>query len=86
MERGRVRRRTREREIERQLIFLSTTSQETLRTALAMGADRAMHVECGQEDYSDLGPLAVANILAKLIQKEDVNLVILGKQVWLPLP
>ena len=56
--------------------------QETLRTALAMGADRAMHVECGQEDYSDLGPLAVANILAKLIQKEDVNLVILGKQVW----
>ena len=57
-------------------------SQETLRTALAMGADRAMHVEYGQEDYSDLGPLAVANILAKLIQKEDVNLVILGKQVW----
>ena len=56
--------------------------QETLRTALAMGADRAMHVEYGQEDYSDLGPLAVANILAKLIQKEDVNLVILGKQVW----
>ena len=47
-----------------------------------MGADRAMHVEYGQEDYSDLGPLAVANILAKLIQKEDVNLVILGKQVW----
>ena len=57
-------------------------SQETLRTALAMGADRAMHVEYGQEDYSDLGPLAVANILAKIIQKEDVNLVILGKQVW----
>lgn len=56
--------------------------QETLRTALAMGADRAMHVEYGQEDYSDLGPLAVANILAKLIQKEAVNLVILGKQVW----
>ena len=46
-----------------------------------MGADRAMHVEYGQEDYSDLGPLAVANILAKIIQKEDVNLVILGKQV-----
>ena len=48
-----------------------------------MGADRAMHVEYGQEDYSDLGPLAVANMLAKIIQKEDVNLVILGKQVWL---
>ena len=47
-----------------------------------MGADRAMHVEYGQEDYSDLGPLAVANILAKIIEKEDVNLVILGKQVW----
>ena len=63
-------------------IYIFFFSQETLRTALAMGADRAMHVEYGQEDYSDLGPLAVANILAKIIQKEDVNLVILGKQVW----
>jgi electron transfer flavoprotein beta subunit len=46
-----------------------------------MGADRAMHVECGSENIADLGPLAVSNIIAKLVEKEKVDLVILGKQV-----
>ena len=55
--------------------------QETLRTALAMGADRALHVGCGSDDIADLGPLAVSNIIAKLAIKEKVDLVILGKQV-----
>lgn len=46
-----------------------------------MGADRAVHVNCGSEDIADLGPLAVSNIIAKLVEKEKVDLVILGKQV-----
>ncbi|WP_193101394.1 electron transfer flavoprotein subunit beta/FixA family protein [Burkholderia sp. Z1] len=51
-------------------------SQETLRTALAMGADRAILV---QTDV-DLQPLAVAKILKKLVASEAADLVILGKQ------
>jgi electron transfer flavoprotein beta subunit len=50
--------------------------QETLRTALAMGADRAIHVEAP----SDVQPLAVAKILKALVEKEQPRLVLLGKQ------
>ena len=50
--------------------------QETLRTALAIGADRAILVESGDE----LQPLAVAKILKALCEKEKPELVILGKQ------
>ena len=50
--------------------------QETLRTALAMGADRAVLVETDV----DLQPLAVAKLLKAVATKEDVGLVILGKQ------
>jgi electron transfer flavoprotein beta subunit len=50
--------------------------QETLRTALAMGADRAILVETDAE----LQPLAVAKLLAALVAKESAGLVILGKQ------
>ncbi len=50
--------------------------QETLRTALAMGADRAILVETDVE----LQPLAVAKLLKALAQKESAGLVILGKQ------
>ena len=53
-----------------------------MRTALAMGADRALHVNCGSEDIADLGPLAVSNIIAKLVEQENINLVMLGKQVY----
>jgi len=51
-------------------------SQETLRTALAIGADRAVLVETAEE----LQPLAVAKLLKKIIEKEAPGLVILGKQ------
>ena len=51
-------------------------SQETLRTALAMGADRAVLVESG----ADLQPLAVAKLLKALVVKEQPSLVFLGKQ------
>jgi electron transfer flavoprotein beta subunit len=50
--------------------------QETLRTALALGADRAILVETDVE----LQPLAVAKLLAALAGKEQPQLVILGKQ------
>jgi electron transfer flavoprotein beta subunit len=50
--------------------------QETLRTALAMGADRAIHVQTDAE----LQPLAVAKLLKALVGREQPGLVILGKQ------
>jgi electron transfer flavoprotein beta subunit len=53
-----------------------TQCQETLRTAMAIGADRAILVECADE----LQPLAVAKLLKALIDKEQPGLVILGKQ------
>ncbi len=53
-----------------------TQCQETLRTAMAIGADRAILVETDAE----LQPLAVAKILKALVDKEQPQLVILGKQ------
>ena len=50
--------------------------QETLRTALAMGADRAILVQTDQE----VQPLAVAKVFKALCEKEKPGLVILGKQ------
>jgi electron transfer flavoprotein beta subunit len=50
--------------------------QETLRTALAMGADRAILVE----STAELQPLAVAKLLKAVIAKESPNLIIMGKQ------
>jgi electron transfer flavoprotein beta subunit len=53
-----------------------TQCQETLRTAMAIGADRAILVETTEE----LQPLAVAKLLKALMDKEQPGLVILGKQ------
>jgi electron transfer flavoprotein beta subunit len=50
--------------------------QETIRTALAMGADRGIHVQSDAE----LQPLAVAKLLKAIVDKEQPSLVILGKQ------
>ena len=54
----------------------ATQCQETLRTAMAIGADRAILVECADE----LQPLAVAKLLKALVDKEQPGLIILGKQ------
>jgi electron transfer flavoprotein beta subunit len=51
-------------------------SQEVLRTAMAMGADRGIHVETDV----DVEPLGVAKLLAALAKAEDAKLVIVGKQ------
>lgn len=50
--------------------------QETLRTALALGADRAIHVETDQETQ----PLGVAKVLEKIVSTEEPQAVIMGKQ------
>jgi len=51
-------------------------AQETLRTALAMGADRAILIQTDDE----VEPLGVAKLLAKVVEEEQPGLVILGKQ------
>ncbi|MGR3498109.1 MAG: electron transfer flavoprotein subunit beta/FixA family protein, partial [Limimaricola soesokkakensis] len=55
-------------------------AQETLRTALAMGADRAILVVAAEAPDQDIEPLAVAKILAKLVEQESPQLVLCGKQ------
>ena len=47
-------------------------AQETLRTALAMGADRAILVNAADDVHTDIEPLAVAKILAKIVEEERV--------------
>ncbi|CAG8533084.1 5385_t:CDS:2 [Ambispora gerdemannii] len=55
--------------------------QEVLRTALAMGADRAVHVDVKDDNAAtNLQPLAVAKLFKAVVEKEQSNLVILGKQ------
>ena len=71
--------RLREKGVATEVIAVScgvTQCQETLRTAMAIGADRAILVETTEE----LQPLAVAKLLKALVDKEQPGLVILGKQ------
>ena len=51
---------------------------DVLRTAMAMGADRSIHVEVAEAD--ELEPLSIAKLLAEVVKKENRNLVFLGKQ------
>ena len=55
-------------------------AQETLRTALAMGADRAILIEAADNVQTDIEPLAVAKLLAAVVGQEAPGLVICGKQ------
>ena len=55
-------------------------SQETLRTALAMGADRAILIEATDDVHNDIEPLAVAKLLKAVIDEEHARLVLCGKQ------
>ena len=55
-------------------------SQETLRTALAMGADRAILVVATDDVHTDIEPLSVAKILAAIVKEEEPGLVLCGKQ------
>ena len=55
-------------------------SQETLRTALAMGADRAILIVCTEDVHVDMEPLTVAKLLKGVIDAEQPGLVLCGKQ------
>ncbi len=55
-------------------------AQETLRTALAMGADRAILIVASDDVHNDIEPLAVAKLLKAVIDEEAPGLVICGKQ------
>lgn len=55
-------------------------AQETLRTALAMGADKALHVETDMRVDQELQPLAVAKLLAWVTEKHKPDVWLLGKQ------
>ena len=56
-------------------------SAETLRTALAMGADSALHIETDMRTDQELQPLAVAKLLAWVTKEKSPDFWILGKQV-----
>ena len=73
--------RLKEKGVATEIIAISigaTKAQETIRTALSMGADRGMLVET--EDGQIVEPLAVAKLLAAVIATEKPDIVILGKQ------
>lgn len=78
--------RMKEKKIVQEVIAVScgpSQSQDVLRTALAMGADRGIHVEVSGSEYQTLQPVHVSKILAKLAQEEKVDLIILGKRLFL---
>lgn len=75
--------RMKEKKLVSEIIAVScgpTQAQETIRTALAMGADRGIHVEVTGADFDTLQPFHISKILAKLAQDEKADLVIVGKQ------
>ncbi|NBB96733.1 MAG: electron transfer flavoprotein subunit beta/FixA family protein [Alphaproteobacteria bacterium] len=55
-------------------------AQETLRTALAMGADRAILIVAADDVHTDIEPLAVAKLLKGVIDAEEPGMVLCGKQ------
>ncbi|MCC1480282.1 electron transfer flavoprotein subunit beta/FixA family protein [Roseibaca sp. Y0-43] len=55
-------------------------AQETLRTALAMGADRAILIVAADDVHTDIEPLAVAKLLKAVIDEEQPGMVLCGKQ------
>ena len=55
-------------------------AQETLRTALAMGADRAILIVAADDVHQDIEPLSVAKLLAEVVEEESPDIVLCGKQ------
>ncbi|CAD5216374.1 unnamed protein product [Bursaphelenchus okinawaensis] len=60
--------------------FGNAKSLESLRTALAKGADKAIHIECDDKTADKLEPYHVAKALAELVKKDKYDAVFLGKQ------
>merc|ERR1712018_945664 len=75
--------RMKEKKIASEVIAVScgpAQCQETLRTALAMGADRGIHVEIPAKDYEIAQPFHISKILSKIAIEEKADVLILGKQ------
>ena len=75
--------RLREKGVAEEIVAVSIgvkQAQETLRTALAMGADRAILIVAADDVHTDIEPLAVAKLLKAVIDEEQPGLVICGKQ------
>lgn len=71
--------RLKEKGVAKEIVVVSVgpaTTQESLRTALALGADRAIHIE----EINEMQPLAIAKLLKAIVDKEQPQLVLLGKQ------
>mmetsp|Transcript_17553 Transcript_17553/g.42845 ORF Transcript_17553/g.42845 Transcript_17553/m.42845 type:complete len:253 (+) Transcript_17553:67-825(+) len=75
--------RLKEKKIAKEVVAISIgpkETQETLRTALAMGADKAIHVAADMRTDQELQPLATAKIIGAIAQKTEADMVLLGKQ------
>jgi len=75
--------RMKEKKLAKEIIVVTCgppQSQETLRTALAMGADRGIHVEVPLDTMLSVQPIHVSKILAELAKKEGADIVLVGKQ------
>ncbi|KAH7636957.1 electron transfer flavoprotein beta subunit [Dermatophagoides farinae] len=75
--------RMKEKKMAKEILAVSIgpqASQDTLRTALAMGCDKALHVNVDEKSAETLLPVQVSKILAKIAEQEKVEMVILGKQ------
>merc|ERR1712183_983950 len=74
--------RLKEKKIAKEIIVVScgpAQAAETIRTALAMGADRGVHVEIPADQMDTFQPIHVSKILAKLAEQEKADIVMLGK-------
>jgi len=74
--------RLKEKKIAKEIVVVSCgpqQAQETIRTALAMGADRGIHVEVPADSMMTLQPIHVSKILSELAKKEEADIVMLGK-------
>jgi len=72
-----------EKKVAKEVIAFScgpTQSQETIRTALAMGADRGIHINVPADKVEKITPLQISKMIVKLVEQEKIDLVILGKQ------
>lgn len=75
--------RLKEKKIATELVAVSIgpkAAQDSIRTALAMGIDKGIHIETNLRTDQELQPLAVAKLLKEIAKKEDAKLVVLGKQ------
>jgi len=75
--------RMKEKKIATEIVVVSIgakKSSEVMRTAMAMGADRGIHILTDSETDTELQPLAVAKLLAKIVERESPDAVVMGKQ------